>query len=132
MRAWVVLVALSFTSVACSAAGEAPVDAELRALEGPFVGMLMIEPNPPRVGEHRVVITLDVHASTLEHAQVVVAPWMPAHGHGTAEVEAVEMAPGLYVADDVFFNMPGVWDLHVHVADERDTAGELIATVDVP
>jgi hypothetical protein len=63
---------------------------------------------------------------------VVVEPWMPAHGHGTHEIDAEEMAPGVYVADAVFFNMSGVWDLRVHVEGEDDTAGELIATFDVP
>jgi len=97
---------------------------------GPFDGTLTIEPNPPHVGQHRVVITLDGSDGALEGADVMVHPWMPAHGHGTTDVEALEEAPGVYVAEDVWFNMPGVWDLHVQVDAEQ--AGELIATVEVP
>lgn len=135
MRAVVVLLAV-LAFVGCSSGdGEAPIDGELRALEGPYDGMLTIEPDPPMVGQHRVVITLDAHAAphgALEDAHVVVTPWMPAHGHGTSEIEAVEEAPGVYVAEAVFFNMPGVWDLRVHVDDDGDARGELIATFDVP
>jgi hypothetical protein len=105
----------------------------LQTEDGPFAGTLTIE--PPHVGRHRVVIALNEasdgeYGAPLEGAMVRLSPWMPAHGHGSAEVEAFEEEPGVYVAEDVWFNMPGIWDLHVHVdAEER---GELIATVEVP
>jgi hypothetical protein len=48
-------------------------------------------------------------------------------------VEAIEEAPGVYVAQDVWLNMPGIWDLRVHVeAGEALEAGELTATIEVP
>jgi hypothetical protein len=117
---------------ACSEDGGARVDAELRATDGPFAGMLMIEPNPPKVGDHRVIITLDAADEAVEGAHVVVTPWMPVHGHGTTDVVAEEIAPGVYEAEKVFFNMPGLWDLHVHVEAEHDARGELTASFDVP
>jgi hypothetical protein len=133
MRAVVVL--LAALSVGCASEGGAPLDGELRSIEGPYDGVLTIEPDPPMVGQHRVVITLDARdapSGALEDAQVIVAPWMPAHGHGTSEVEGTEEAPGVYVAESVLFNMPGVWELRVHVADGSDARGELLATFDVP
>lgn len=122
--------------LACSEGEGARVDAELRVTEGPFAGMLMIEPNPPKVGDHRVIITLDAADEAVEGATVVVTPWMPVHGHGTPDIEAEEIAPGVYEAKRVFFNMPGLWDLQVHVDApidaQHDARGELTASFDVP
>ena len=120
-----------FALGACGADAASSTDVVLMTEDGPFDGTLTLEPNPPHVGQHRVVITLDQSDDgALEGAAVMVLPWMPAHGHGSPEVEAVEEAPGVYVAEDVLFHMPGVWDLHVHV--DAAEAGDLIATVEVP
>jgi hypothetical protein len=112
-----------------SAASSTEAELMLEAEDGPFAGTLTIE--PPHVGQHRVVLVLnETGGEPLEGARVMLSPWMPAHGHGTPDVEAHEQEPGVYVTDEVWFNMPGIWDLHVHVdAEER---GELIATVEVP
>jgi hypothetical protein len=115
------------------ASGSSEAELMLQAEDGPFTGTLTIE--PPHVGQHRVVLALSESAdgedsAPLEGAIVMLTPWMPAHGHGTPDVEAHEEQPGVYVTEEVWFNMPGIWDLHVHVdAEER---GELIATVEVP
>lgn len=119
---------------ACGGASDgSEAELMLHAEGGPFAGTLTIE--PPHVGQHRVVLVLretsDRETSApLEGALVMLTPWMPAHDHGTPEVQAHEEEPGVYVTEEVWFNMPGIWDLHVHVdAEER---GELIATVEVP
>ena len=117
---------------ACGSDEATASDPVLEAESGPFDGTLTIEPNPPHVGTHHVVITLDADAegAPLEGANVMLSPWMPAHGHGSTDVEAIEQAPGVYIADDVWLNMPGVWDLRVHV--DADEQGDLTATVEVP
>ena len=116
---------------ACASDGASAADGQLRPQIGPFEGTLTIEPNPPHVGEHRVVITLDqLDSAPLEGATVELSPWMPAHGHGSTDVEAVEEAPGVYVAQDVWLNMPGIWDLRVRV--EAEALGELTATFEIP
>lgn len=123
--------ALSVLS-ACASDEASASDPDLTAKSGPFVGTLTIEPNPPHVGTNHVVITLDAQSDgmPLEGATVMVSPWMPAHGHGSMDVEAVEQAPGVYMSEDVWLNMPGVWDLRVHV--DADEPGDLTATVEVP
>jgi hypothetical protein len=125
-------IATLFGLTACGSDADTSAEVVLMTQEGPWGGTLSIDPNPPHVGQHRVVITLDESAehAALEGAEVLVSPWMPAHGHGTTDVEAVEEAPGVYVAENVWFNMPGIWDLRVHV--DADDAGDLIATVEVP
>lgn len=110
-----------------AAAGELALHAD----EGPFAGTLMID--APHVGQHRVVIVLSDDPETsepLEGAMVRLSPWMPAHGHGSTDVIAHEEEPGVYVADDVWLNMPGIWDLRVHV--DAGVEGDLTATIEVP
>jgi hypothetical protein len=132
------LIATALAALAGCGGGGAAAAAEvtLQAEQGPFEGTLMIDPSPPHVGQHHVIVVLNSDPDgeqPLEGATVRVSPWMPAHGHGSTDVEAVEEAPGVYVAEDVWLNMPGIWDLRVHV-DARDEAdqGDLIATVEVP
>jgi len=123
-------IATLFVLAACGSDAGGAVDVALRTEQGPFVGTLTIDPNPPHVGEHRVVIMLDESADPLEGAAVMLSPWMPAHGHGSTDVDAVEREPGVYVAEHVWLNMPGIWDLRVRVDGEEP--GALIATVEVP
>jgi hypothetical protein len=112
------------------AASSSEAELTLRAEDGPFAGTLTIE--PPHVGQHRVVLVLEDRegSAPLEGARVTLSPWMPAHGHGSEDVEVFEEEPGVYVTEDVWFNMPGIWDLRVRV--EAEEQGELIATVEVP
>jgi len=124
------------TIAGCDGASTASSEVMLHAEDGPFEGTLMIDPSPPQVGQHHVVVVLSSDPEgqePLEGAKVRLSPWMPAHGHGSTDVEAVEAEPGVYVADDVWLNMPGIWDLRVHV-DANDAAeqGDLVATVEVP
>lgn len=115
----------------CGAASSSEAELMLRAEDGPFAGTLTIE--SPHVGKHRVVLVLNEDAegsAPLEGARVTLSPWMPAHGHGTEDVEVFEEEPGVYVTEDVWFNMPGIWDLRVRV--EAEEYGDLIATVEVP
>jgi len=120
----------------CGSNSAAPAEMMLHAQDGPFQGTLLIDPSPPQVGLHHVLMVLSRDPDgqePLEGANVRLSPWMPAHAHGTGDVEAVEAEPGVYVADDVLLHMPGIWDLRVHV-DARDAAeeGDLVATVEVP
>lgn len=120
----------------CGSDATATAEVMLHAQDGPFEGTLLIDPSPPHVGQHHVVVVLSSDPGgedPLEGASVRLSPWMPAHGHGTADVEAIEAEPGVYVADDVWLNMPGIWDLRVHVAaNGAAEQGDLVATVEVP
>jgi hypothetical protein len=134
------LCALATVVTALAACGgtdaNATAEVMLQAEQGPFEGTLMIDPSPPHVGQHQVIVVLSSDPDgqePLEGATVRLSPWMPAHGHGSTNVDAVEAEPGVYVADDVWLNMPGIWDLRVHVAaNDAGEQGDLVATVEVP
>jgi len=57
------------------------------------------------------VIT-DSSGAPVDGLLVTVAPWMPDMGHGSSVTPAVTAAGGgAYVITDVYFPMPGRWDL---------------------
>lgn len=45
-------------------------------------------------------------------AELKVLLWMPSMGHGSIPVQIEMITPGLYRVKNVFFIMPGEWDLH--------------------
>lgn len=103
----------------------------LETKEGEITGTLEIDPEPS-VGYHRVELRLEDEAGApLEEAEVMVSPYMPAHGHGSIDVLAEQDGPGLYIAERVWLNMPGRWDLRVYVRGDLHE-GLLVATLEVP
>lgn len=104
----------------------------LKTLEGPWGGEIALHPQPSVVGDNRLELTLrDAQGDPLEGATVEVSPWMPAHGHGSKDVAAEESEAGHYGTDELHFNMPGVWELRIHVVS-GETEGRLVATLEVP
>lgn len=84
-----------------------------------------VEPVP--VGEmHAWTVTVTAPDGAPVPADIVFDGGMPQHGHGLPTVPKVvaEDAAGTYVVGGVRFNMPGWWELkvHVHGAAGDDTA----------
>lgn len=105
---------------------------ELETKEGSWEGSLSLDPWPSEVGDNRLEIDLkDADGEPLEGATVEISPWMPAHGHGSTDVKASEGEPGHYVTDKLYLNMPGLWELRVHVTRDSDE-GRLVASFEVP
>jgi nitrogen fixation protein FixH len=125
-----VLLASVAIGIGCAADMLEPVGS-LETEDGEFQGHLEIDPEPS-VGYHHVELELeDDDGEPLQDAEVTVSPFMPAHGHGSIDVVAEEDAPGLYIAERVWLNMPGRWDLRVYVHKGK-SEGRLVATLEVP
>jgi hypothetical protein len=75
-------------------------------------------PQPPTRGEQSVEYTIsDTTGAPASGLTLVVVPWMPAMGHGTAVTPVVsETAPGTYRIADVDFFMPGQWVLRTTIS----------------
>jgi hypothetical protein len=112
-----------------SACGSAAVSSEsfpANALEsmtsqnGSYRVEVRTAPQPPSRGAQSVEYTL-TRSDTGEVApglSLSVVPWMPAMGHGTSLVPSVsEAAPGVYVATNVGWYMPGQWVLRTTIVD---------------
>lgn len=46
--------------------------------------------------------------------------WMPTMGHGSFPITVKETSLGVFEATEVFFTMPGYWDLHFQLLDENN------------
>lgn len=57
--------------------------------------------------------------------------WMPEHGHGSSPVR-ITGDHGQYQIEDVFFIMPGNWDLHIQLLSEETTLDENVVKYVVP
>jgi len=87
------------------------------------------EPNPPRVGQNVLKLTVhDAAHKLLSGAKVTVTPFMTAHGHGSSETPVVtDNGDGSYEASPVTLTMPGTWEITIH-AQHGDDEGELVLT----
>lgn len=50
---------------------------------------------------------------------ISVVLWMPSMGHGSSPVSIETIAPGIYRAKKVFFNMKGDWEVRFNVGDRQ-------------
>lgn len=91
--------------------------------DGHFEARFVADPNPPVSGMNQVTMELwaGEDETPVVGAQVEVEPWMPGHGHGSPEEpEVIEEGEGKYLISNIFYNMPGDWELRVDVhADEK-------------
>lgn len=96
--------------------------AERKSEEGNFVIRVQTEPSHPTVGNNVVTLTIiDGRAGTpVEGVMIEATPWMTVHGHGSSKKTRVrEKGKGIYVVEDVFFTMPGDWDLLITCRKDR-------------
>lgn len=53
----------------------------------------------------------------VDDLELVMTPFMPAHGHGTSQEPSVTpLGNGRYRFDDVLLSMPGLWELRTTVS----------------
>lgn len=57
-------------------------------------------------------------------AEPAVVLWMPSMGHGSSPVKVERVDVGTYRVSDVFFTMPGDWEIRVRRADEGSAPEE--------
>ncbi len=69
--------------------------------------------NPPTRGDETVQYTItDPSGARQDGLSLSVVPFMPAMGHGTSAKTAVTaIGNGVYLIDNVYFAMPGEWQL---------------------
>jgi hypothetical protein len=50
-----------------------------------------------------------------DHSPMSVVLWMPSMGHGSSPITVEKIAPGIYRAKKVFFNMKGDWEVQFNI-----------------
>lgn len=56
---------------------------------------------------------------TTNHSPMSVVLWMPSMGHGSSPVTVETIAPGIYRAKKVFFNMKGDWEIQFRIGQNQ-------------
>lgn len=57
---------------------------------------------------------------------VSVLLWMPSMGHGSSPVTVEKTADGEYKASKVFFIMPGSWEIHIQIKNDKTVVDEVV------
>lgn len=55
--------------------------------------------------------------------------WMPSMNHGSSPTSTQKISAGTFQVDDVFFVMPGAWDLHFKLTDEENGSDEIVESI---
>jgi len=81
------------------------------------VKLVDAKPGPPAKGTNEMMIeVLDAAGAPIDGATVVVTPFMPDHGHGSAVAPIVTAAgAGKYNVQKVYLSMAGLWKITVSV-----------------
>lgn len=58
--------------------------------------------------------------------------WMPSMGHGSSPVSVEFIETGKFRFNDVFFIMPGPWDMRFQLLDNATVADQVIEKIDIP
>ena len=62
----------------------------------------------------KLVVT-DTTGTPVDGLSVLMAPWMPAMGHGAPAPSVTGVGGGTYVASDIPMSMPGTWQLRTEI-----------------
>jgi hypothetical protein len=66
-----------------------------------------------------------IHKEADMNGAIAVVLWMPSMGHGSSPVQVEHLGVGTYRATNVFFVMPGDWEIRIQLSDSTgviDTA----------
>jgi hypothetical protein len=74
------------------------------------------EPAPPANSDKnawtvRLTDTSTEAAAPIEGANLIVAPYMPQHGHGAPNIPATEEGGGSYTLSPIYLKMTGLWEV---------------------
>lgn len=64
--------------------------------------------------------------------EVAVVLWMPSMGHGSAPVQIQKEADGIYHITNIYFVMPGEWEIRVTLKKSGQTADQFFIPLMVP
>lgn len=58
--------------------------------------------------------------------------WMPSMGHGSVPVKVEPQSPTRYRVHNVFFIMPGDWEVRIYLKEQNSTVDQLFIPLMVP
>ena len=77
------------------------------------------QPPSRGINEVKLEVTDATTAAAADNLAIVIVPWMPAMGHGTATAPTVSpQGQGVYIAQNVDFFMASTWQLRIDFTAE--------------
>lgn len=130
---------LVWASAACSSAsptaGAATFPADAYTTTPSDSGVLVIavrtSPQPPARGTNDVQLTLTraSDGTPVDGVSLDVEPWMPAMGHGSSTPTVTAQGGGVYLVTEVYFYMPGAWELRTSISGPTTDHATLQLTI---
>jgi hypothetical protein len=68
---------------------------------------------------------IEVNSVSIPQVQL----WMPSMGHGSTPTQVTQLDVGTYRAENVFFIMPGEWDIRFQIKDGDTVSDEAIVHI---
>ncbi len=90
-------------------------------------------PTETEAGSFNLKLSIPENPSELtdpKHTPAVVL-WMPSMGHGSSPVTVKKTAKGIYEATNVFFIMPGQWNIRLQLKNNDEVIDEVIQTISI-
>ena len=81
--------------------------------------ILQIDPAYPIKGLNEWTVQLSIKSGEMVQADqctVTLTPFMPDHGHGTAEVEVEDLGDGQFTFKAIDLLMPGLWYMDFQIS----------------
>ncbi len=89
-----------------------------------------VEPNENTKGSFILSFTDSAGAPVAPVQAVAIKLWMPAMGHGSSPVTLSQINATSYRVSDVYFVMPGRWEIHVQLKNGSTLTDEAIQLYD--
>lgn len=64
-------------------------------------------------------------------AKVAVVLWMPSMGHGSSPVTVTPVSAGVYRATNVYFVMPGAWEIRIKLKNDKNETAEVVQAINI-
>lgn len=76
--------------------------------------------------------TLKFNSPQITAANLSVVLWMPSMGHGSAPVKIEDLGQGQFRVYNVYFVMPGEWEVRVNLKNQSATVDQVFVPLMVP
>lgn len=62
---------------------------------------------------------------------VAVVLWMPSMSHGSTPVEVTKIKAGEYEASNIYFIMPGEWEIRIQLKQDKDVVEQVVKKISI-
>jgi hypothetical protein len=88
------------------------------------------QPSDSEKGIFTLRFSLNESPANLANAPKVVL-WMPSMGHGSAPVTVQAVSADFYRVSDVYFVMPGEWEIRIQIKDQNGAVDQVVQKITI-